>query len=82
MDIVTLWFSRVYDNARANAVMQKAITILTIWEKLTQRQKAEFHKYVRDYCSPFDDDEHVREDAMNRENDMRKVAFQIMVSDI
>lgn len=69
-------FQRVYDNAQANAVMQKALTIIGIWEGINRTRKENFWKYIEDSCSPlmemYDDDMTVAGD-----DDVKKVTIQI-----
>ncbi|KAL5020929.1 hypothetical protein ScPMuIL_000084 [Solemya velum] len=69
-------FQRVYDNAQANAVMQKAITILSVWEKLSKNQQKDFYGYISKHCSPLteDYDDDVTDGA---EEDLKKVTVQI-----
>ncbi|OAF72092.1 hypothetical protein A3Q56_00136 [Intoshia linei] len=55
-------FQRVYDNARANAIMQKAITIVNIEENLNKKKKERFKniistEYGPEICDYDDDDE-------------------------
>ncbi|BFZ16281.1 hypothetical protein BsWGS_19321 [Bradybaena similaris] len=69
-------FQRVYDNAKANAVMQRAIIILNIWEGINQRRKNNFLLYIEENCSPlreeYDDDL-----TLVEENELQKVTIQI-----
>ncbi|CAD5123450.1 DgyrCDS11796 [Dimorphilus gyrociliatus] len=69
-------FQRVYDNARANAAMQKAITILNIEEGLTKKKREKFREYIHNYCSPeerfYDDD-----DIDDGKESLQKVTIQI-----
>lgn len=72
-------FPRVYDNAKANAVMQKAITILNIQEGLSRDRREKFRKFIHTECSPkidfYDDDT-----TEVGEEDLKKVTIQIKVS--
>ena len=45
-------FQRVYDNANANAVMQKASTILTLEAEMSLRRKDQFVSYIHTNCAP------------------------------
>ena len=69
---------RVYDNAQANAVMQKAITILNIEEGMSSKKRRQFREYIHTSCNPeetyYDDD---TTDA--GEANLKKVTFQIKV---
>ena len=73
----SLYF-RVYDNAQANSVMQRALTILTIWEGISAKRKDRFFEYIERECSPlkeyYDDDL-----TQSGEEDLKKVTFQIKV---
>ena len=75
---MTMSCCRVYDNARANAIMQKAITVHNIWEKLPKRQKKAFHKYIHRQCSPLDVPEQARDDSVATD-DMNEMTFLINV---
>ncbi|XP_041358930.1 transient receptor potential cation channel subfamily V member 3-like isoform X1 [Gigantopelta aegis] len=69
-------FQRVYDNAQSNAVMQKAITILNIWEGMSKKRQMKFLKFVHTECNPkrdtYDDDV-----TTSGEEDLKKVTIQI-----
>ncbi len=69
---------RVYDNARANAVMQKAITILSHEENLSRGRREKFRAFIHGECAPerefYDDDS----TAVGGE-DLQKVTIQIKV---
>ncbi|KAK6191478.1 hypothetical protein SNE40_003156 [Patella caerulea] len=69
-------FQRIYDNAIANSVMQRAITILSIWEKMSKRQKYKFQDFIDKKCSPIEDyyDDDLTETG---EADIQKVTVQI-----
>ena len=58
--------------------MQKAITIISIEEGLSNKRKAKFRKYIEDHCSPFVDfyDDDATEDG---EDNLQKVTMQIKV---
>ena len=70
---------RVYDNAHANAVMQKAITILNIEEGLTRKQRDKFRAFIHEKCSPekmlYDDDA-----SDSGEAELKKITTQIKVN--
>ncbi|XP_060608623.1 uncharacterized protein LOC132760627 isoform X3 [Ruditapes philippinarum] len=69
-------FQRVYDNARANAVMQKAVMILSFWEGMSPETRNKFLDHISNTCAPFkeyyDDDMTESDDA-----DLKKVTIQI-----
>ena len=69
---------RVYDNAQANAVMQKAITILSIEEGLSKKRRERFRHHIHEKCCPlvsdYDDDE-----VSPGGEDLQKVTIQIKV---
>ena len=68
----------MYDNAQANSVMQRALTILNIWEGISAKRKDRFFEYIERECSPlkeyYDDDL-----TQSGEEDLKKVTFQIKV---
>ena len=68
----------MYDNAQANAVMQKAITILNIEESLSHKRREKFRTFIHEDCSPkvdfYDDDAADADDQ-----DLKKVTIQIKV---
>lgn len=74
-----LYVNRVYDNAQANAVMQKAIQILSIEEGMSKKRKQKFRDYLSDNCNPlvefYDDDDTEIGDG----KDATKVTIQIKV---
>lgn len=69
---------RVYDNAQANAVMQKALMTLSIWESMTSSRRNAFYHYMETSCNPFKEyyDDDMTEEG---EEDMKKVTIQIKV---
>lgn len=69
---------RVYDNAQANAVMQKALMTLSIWESMTNSRRNAFYSYMETSCNPFKEyyDDDMTEEG---EEDMKKVTIQIKV---
>lgn len=69
-------FQRVYDNARANAVMQKAIMILSFWEGMSHEARNTFLDHIEGLGSPFEeyyDDDMTESD----DTDLKKVTIQI-----
>ncbi len=70
---------RVYDNAKANAVMQKAITILNIEEGMSKKRREAFRDFIHTHCAPepaFYDDDATEQGG----EDLKKVTIQIKVS--
>jgi hypothetical protein len=69
-------FQRVYDNAKANAIMQQASIILSLEEKLKGSKLHQVRREIHEECSPleefFDDDDDEAED-------LKKMTFQIFV---
>jgi len=69
----------VHDNARANALMQKAIYILNVEESMNQKNKDKFREYIHSNCAPltrfYDDDA----SGSDGGDELRKVTFQIKV---
>lgn len=45
-------FTRLYSNAVANAVMQRAQSILQMEKAMSKKRKRDFYKFMRDNCSP------------------------------
>ncbi|XP_028409086.1 transient receptor potential cation channel subfamily A member 1 homolog [Dendronephthya gigantea] len=45
-------FYRVYENARANSVMQRAYTILTLERNLSKKRRRKMFDFIRTNCSP------------------------------
>ena len=69
-------FQRVYDNAQANAMMQKAQTIMSFWEGMSHSSRERFLRYIGENCSPlkqYYDDDMTEAD----EEDLKKVTIQI-----
>ncbi|KAK7101068.1 uncharacterized protein [Littorina saxatilis] len=75
--VLTETFHRVYENLKANAIMQKTITVLNIWESLSKQKKQKFFQHVHHHCSPLVADLDVSKDELDRETELQKVAFQI-----
>ena len=46
-------FTRLYSNAVANAMMQRAQSIVTFDKTLCKKRKLSFYKYIREQCSPL-----------------------------
>ena len=70
---------RVYDNAKANAVMQKCIMILSFWEGMSNEACLKFLDHIQNECSPFKDE--YDDDMTDTEGqDLQKVTIQIKVS--
>lgn len=46
-------FTRVYENAEANASLQQALLILYIEKRMSNEKTAEIRKYFRRNCSPL-----------------------------
>ena len=69
---------RVHDNAQANAVMQKAITILNIEESMGLKRRKKFRTFIHTNCAPeedfYDDDT-----TSPAGEDLKKVTIQIKV---
>ena len=45
-------FTRLYSNAVANAVMQRAQTILQMEKTMSMKRKQDYYKFMRNSCSP------------------------------
>ncbi|KAH9499868.1 hypothetical protein Btru_076794 [Bulinus truncatus] len=73
-------FQRVYDNAHANAVMQRAIFLINIWEGLKTARKKQFLDYIAECCNPLQDE---YDDDMTQvgEDDIKKITVQIKDDD-
>ncbi|XP_048759096.2 transient receptor potential cation channel subfamily V member 1-like isoform X2 [Ostrea edulis] len=69
-------FQRVYDNAQANAVMQKALMTLSIWENMSESRRNIFNIHMETSCNPWNEyyDDDMTEEG---EEDMKKVTMQI-----
>ncbi|RUS78045.1 hypothetical protein EGW08_014184 [Elysia chlorotica] len=69
-------FQRVYDNAQANSVMQRAINILNTWDGINPKSKEAFLLHIECRCSPLRED---YDDDMTQtgDEDMKKVTIQI-----
>lgn len=73
------FLSSIYDKAEANAVMQKAITILSIWEGLSRKQKDKFHQFINDNCSPLTEDYDDDLTQADDDGNIKKVTIEIKV---
>ena len=83
MIILLLYFCdllsfRVYDNAQANAVMQKAITILNLWDGMSPAAQNRFFDFIENECSPYKE---FYDDDMTEEGgeDLKKATLQLKV---
>lgn len=45
-------FTRVYGNAVANSIMQRAKTIITLERSLSDKRRWKYYEYIRNTCSP------------------------------
>lgn len=45
-------FTRVYGNAVANSIMQRAKTIITLERSLSDKRRLRYYDYIRNTCSP------------------------------
>ena len=50
--LLTNTFERLYENAIANAVMQRAQTILLLQKSLRQKQKSRYYNFIKEKASP------------------------------
>ncbi|XP_028405932.1 uncharacterized protein LOC114528470 isoform X2 [Dendronephthya gigantea] len=50
--LLTNTFERLYENAVANAVMQRAETILLLQKSLRRKQKSKYYKFIKERASP------------------------------
>lgn len=69
-------FQRVYDNAKANAVMEQAAMILNLESKLSVRKRKDCSDFIQHRCNPeelYYDDDSVSE----TEGELKKVTFQV-----
>lgn len=69
-------FQRVYDNVKANAVMQQATTILTLEKSLSASKRRAFTNFIYTRCNPeelyYDDDL-----SEGEEKDLQRMTHQI-----
>ncbi|XP_013391389.1 transient receptor potential cation channel subfamily V member 1 isoform X2 [Lingula anatina] len=68
-------FQRVYDNAQANAMMLKAVTILNVWTRMSKQRKENFRSFIHTQCAP--EEIPYDESATCDDDDLKKVAFQL-----
>ncbi|XP_071119382.1 transient receptor potential cation channel subfamily A member 1-like [Haliotis cracherodii] len=73
--LLTNTFQIVYDNAKANALMQKAITVLHIWEAMSERRQNKFLQHIAQKCSPLI--EYYDDDVTGKNDDLKKVTMHI-----
>ena len=75
--------NRVYDNAYANAELQKAQLIMSLEEKATRKSRQTFLQFIRRQCNPisdyYDDDE---EASGGKTTSIQKITHQTFVSTI
>ena len=64
-------FTRVYGNAVANAVMQRAKTILFLEKSLARKSKRQYQEFIKNFCSP-ESVELVRDISANNDRDEQK----------
>ena len=69
----------MYDNAQANAVMQKAIVLITAWEGFSLKRKMVFLKYIENLGSPLVD---AYDPDPVGDDELQKATIQIRVSNI
>lgn len=69
-------FQRVYDNAKANAVMEQAAMILNLESKLSVKKRKTCSDFVQEQCNPeelyYDDDS-----VNDTEGELKKITFQV-----
>lgn len=71
----------MYDNAKANAEMQKAQLLLSMQDKASDCTRSRFFKYIKDKCSPSREHyEDQGEDDDYRDTTVTKISHQIYVS--
>ena len=66
-------FTRVYGNAVANAVMQRAKTILYLEKSLSKKRKRAYAEFIKNFCSPETVDLE-RDISANNDRDEQKAA--------
>ena len=72
-------FTRVYGNAVANAVMQRAKTILFLEKSLTRKGRREYEEFIKNYGSP-ETVELVRDLSASTDRDEQKTANMLKES--
>ena len=69
-------FQRVYDNAKANAVMEQAAMILNLESKLSVNKRKACSDFIQNSCNP--EELYYDDDAVNdMEGELKKVTFQV-----
>ena len=68
---------RVYDNAKANAEMQKAQLILSLQDSSSKRAVRKFLKYIQENCAPLK--EYYDDEEETQANSLTKITHQIHV---
>ena len=79
--MTALYCVRVYDNAKANAEMQKAQLILSLQDKADKRGKMRYFAYIKEKCAPFKEyyDDNDNDDGESSAS-LSKITHQIYVS--
>lgn len=72
-------FTRVYGNAVANAVMQRAKTILFLEKSLTRKRKRQYEEFIKNFGSPEAVDL-ARDISANTDRDEQKAAYMLKES--
>ena len=73
---------RVYDNAKANAELQKAQLVLSLQAKSSKRSRRKFFEYLNKHCAPLRDSYDDSEVDGNEDASLTKITHQIHVSKI
>ena len=69
-------FQRVYDNAKANAVMEQAAMILNLESKLAVNKRKACSDFIQERCNP--EELYYDDDAVNdSEGELKKITFQV-----
>lgn len=69
-------FQRVYDNAKANAVMEQAAMILNLESKLAVNKRKACSDFIQEQCNP--EELYYDDDAVNdSEGELKKITFQV-----
>jgi hypothetical protein len=69
-------FQRVYDNAKANAVMEQAAMILSLESKLSVNKRKACSDFIQEHCNP--EELYYDDDAVNdSEGELKKITFQV-----
>ncbi|XP_028395796.1 transient receptor potential cation channel subfamily V member 3-like [Dendronephthya gigantea] len=72
-------FTRVYGNAVANAVMQRAKTILFLEKSLSRKRKRSYEEFIKNFGSPESVDL-ARDISANTDRDEQKAAYMLRES--